>query len=660
MLLMFLSRFRVLISGLSIALFIVLYGFFSMRYVPLSIPWLRLVDFSFWILSLGSCLAGFLDLYLFWRKSPLISTLLITIIGLSITFFARLLSVFYSLLMTSFSIQILGGSLTDEESFVMATGAVAGSFLILGSTSIHTIYKEPIIFLKSSTLYDLMNTLRNTLEKTKIHYMYVIIFAVGFLVRAYPEIKYIDRPIGWDTLEYISVSKDFVYQPKILTTYIWLGGYRNIPPLLTWVSGLTFLTGLDPWIFYKIYPPIMIGILSALSSAITFKITRSRIATFLTGLAIIFNPYIIGQSQQWHRHLLGLTILIGYIYLSEKKSRAWKRALTLALASLAYEPSAVISLITSLYETYISKDWRDRTIFISTSALSLLTLLWYIGYPKTPVATLTPAGAYVAGNIEYYPMNTIMYTLVSLLLLSPSIMILLIWRSIDVRARVIIVTLFIIFIMPVLSVIAPTDQHRWYMMLMTIITPYTIAVFSKIDRKILSLITIMIMLLGTAYIFTDNGYIYLRIWPAISISPAAGYPWKMTPSISNVSEIRKISDILINRSETTLVPLSLYPQLHTFIRDPKNLIAIQEDPSLITAISFMLLRNISKTILLTPVNITKQYVDFIEKPDLYNASLALQLGEKYKEIYIDIKMIKIETIYTEKTLSIYHIEINTS
>jgi hypothetical protein len=562
--------------------------------------------------------------------------------------------------MTSFSIQILGGSLIDKESFVMATGAVAGSFLILGSTSIHTIYKEPIIFLKSSTLYDLMNTLRNTLEKTKIHYIYVIIFAVGFLVRAYPEIKYIDRPIGWDTLEYISVSKDFVYQPKILTTYIWLGGYRNIPPLLTWVSGLTALTGLDPWIFYKIYPPIMIGILSTLSSAITFKITRSRIATFLTGLVIIFNPYIIGQSQQWHRHLLGLTILIGYIYLSEKKSRAWKRALTLALASLAYEPSAVISLITLLYETYISKDWRDRTIFISTSALSLLTLLWYIGYPKTPVATLTPTGVYVAGNIEYHPINTIIYTLVSLLLLSPSIMILLIWRSIDVRARIIIVTLFIIFIMPILSVIAPTDQHRWYMMLMTILTPYTIAVFSKIDRKILSLITIMIMLLGTAYIFTENGCIYLRIWPATSISPAAGYPWKMTPSISNVSEFRKISDILINRSGTTLVPLSLYPQLHLFIRDPKNLIAIQEDPSLITAISFMLLRNISKTILLTPVNITKQYVDFIEKPDLYNASLALQLGEEYKEIYIDIKMIKIETIYTEKTLSIYHIEINTS
>ena len=99
--------------------------------------------------------------------------------------------------------------------------------------------------------------------------------------------------------------------------------------------------------------------------------------------------------------------------------------------------------------------------------------------------------------------------------------------------------------MPILSVIAPTDQHRWYMMLMTIITPYTIAVFSKIDRKILSLITITIMLLGTAYIFTENGYIYLRIWPATSISPAAGYPWKMTPSISNVSEIRKISDILI-------------------------------------------------------------------------------------------------------------------
>jgi hypothetical protein len=554
--------------------------------------------------------------------------------------------------MTSFSIQILGGSLIDKESFVMATGAVAGSFLILGSTGIHTIYKEPIIFLKSSTLYDLMNTLRNTLEKTKIHYIYVIIFTVGLLVRAYPEIKYIDRPIGWDTLEYISVSKDFVYQPKILTTYIWLGGYRNIPPLLTWVSGLTVLTGLDPWIFYKIYPPIMIGILSTLSSAITFKITRSRIATFLTGLAIIFNPYIIGQSQQWHRHLLGLTILIGYIYLSEKKSRAWKRALTLALASLAYEPSAVISLITSLYETYISKDWRDRTIFISTSALSLLTLLWYIGYPKTPVATLTPEGLYIAGNIEYNSNIVLRSTFLSLLLLTPSIATSLIWRSIDARARMIIVTLFMIFIMPVLSVIAPTDQHRWYTIIMTIITPYTIASLLKISKEITVFITLVITILGIAYVFTESGYIYFRIW-----SVGVDYPWKMSPSIINISEIQDLAKIIFENRESTIVPLSLYPQLHLFIRNPANLIIAGENPSLTSVIGFMTINNVSKIQVITSINISKQLADFIKNPVLYNMSLSLQVGDKFEKMYIDVNKINVKEIYHGIFFNVYFIEI---
>lgn len=53
--------------------------------------------------------AGFLDLLLFWRKSPLLSTLLFTVVSTGVVVVARVSSAIYSLLKTSFYIQLIGG-----------------------------------------------------------------------------------------------------------------------------------------------------------------------------------------------------------------------------------------------------------------------------------------------------------------------------------------------------------------------------------------------------------------------------------------------------------------------------------------------------------------------------------------------------------------------
>jgi hypothetical protein len=74
----------------------------SLYYRPYPAGGLRLVDISFWILFLGSVAAGLLDISLFWRRSPLLSTILFTILGMSIVIIARASSAIYSLLKTSF------------------------------------------------------------------------------------------------------------------------------------------------------------------------------------------------------------------------------------------------------------------------------------------------------------------------------------------------------------------------------------------------------------------------------------------------------------------------------------------------------------------------------------------------------------------------------
>jgi len=83
------SRFRVLVVAFSIAVFVFLFGFANLCYVPWSVGWLRLVDTAFWVLSMGSMFAGF----------------------------ARFSSAIYSLLKTSFYIQVFGGSIVDDASY---------------------------------------------------------------------------------------------------------------------------------------------------------------------------------------------------------------------------------------------------------------------------------------------------------------------------------------------------------------------------------------------------------------------------------------------------------------------------------------------------------------------------------------------------------------
>jgi len=97
---------------------------------------------AFWILFLGSTVAGFLDLKLYWKDAPVHSTILLTIIGVGIVITARSSSIIYSLIETSFYTQAVGSSIIDDVSYKLATTAIFRSYVLLASTTVSTLYRD--------------------------------------------------------------------------------------------------------------------------------------------------------------------------------------------------------------------------------------------------------------------------------------------------------------------------------------------------------------------------------------------------------------------------------------------------------------------------------------------------------------------------------------
>jgi len=81
--------------------------------------------------------------------------------------------------------------------------------VLLASTAVSTLYGKHVVFRETPTLYSAPLGLTRLLGSVKPRTLYITSFLTGFLVRLYPEIKYVELPIGWNTLEYVSVARDF-------------------------------------------------------------------------------------------------------------------------------------------------------------------------------------------------------------------------------------------------------------------------------------------------------------------------------------------------------------------------------------------------------------------------------------------------------------------
>ena len=204
-----------------------------------------------------------------------------------------------------------------------------------------------------------------------------------------------------------------------------------------------------------------------------------------------------------------------------------------------------------------------------------------------------------------------------------------------------IVILLTIFLTPVISTIGVTDQHRWYLMLLTLLTPYTTVALTNINKKLAVASTLLLTLIGSAYPFTPLGYHHFTIWASASISSAAGYPWSLTPAIENISEIELVTKLVeANESIPTLVSFDLYPALHIFTRNPTNIIILQQ-VSLFSVVNSMKNLKLQKTLAVTSTNMTRE-LELLSKAD---NTIATQVKvEKLREDGLNVYIVEIENL----------------
>lgn len=645
--------FRALLSSLGIAAFLALFAQASVNYPPLSWQWCELVDYGLWAMFVLSLIAGLVDLIYFKSNNySLASTYAVEVFGITIIVLGRVSSMLYSLTVNNFLIQPIGGGIVDTLSLQMALfPMLLGSFTILASTSVSTLFKKHISHERGPRIGQILSYMIGLWSRLPLKLTFVVSFMLGFLVRMYPEILYWPLPIGWDTLEYIAHARDFVANPSLIPMYLWMGGWRNLPPLLTYISGSLGLIGLDPLIFFKFYPAVVMGLLSLFSSTITYEISRSKTLALISSLMMIFNPYIIGQSQQLQRHVLGATLLLLYLYACQRNVKHLWKAVALMLLAASYELGAILAAALSLYELMRS-DRMGRIPFAVSMLVSILSLIFYAKIPQeTSLLKLTPSGVSIVGGSRYTMDITLTYTITCLLLLLPSLIVIkLVSRSICSSAKVAIIFSFIAFLFPILTTIAIVEQPRWFGLLLILLTPYLVCGLRKVGKWILVLLTIALLLAGVAYTFTDSGYRHFDIWRV----GGAGFPWKLQPCIVDFAETKDIAEIISKAPKPTIVNFWFYPELHIFLRNPSYVTTYWDEPTILHALCIMTHHNLTTLYVVSRNNLTKEHAAIINDPNKFHDILVKQYN---LNLQFNISEMQCFTLYSGKHVSLYEVRL---
>jgi len=601
-------KVRALIVSISIVVFILVIYIANVWYQPASYPWLVLADYGLWILFTITLLAGLLDMLCCFSRY-LLSMYAVTVVGVILAVIGRFASLLQSLLDSSFYTPIVGGGLVGRESYKWASLVIAGSVLVLASTLVATLLRGHVVFSERVTVDGVLRLLKRIEGGIKAGSILAASFMVGFLLRLYPETLY-ELPIGWDTIEYVSNALDFAQNPKIITTYTWLGDLRNIPPLLTYISGGLAIAGLSPFIFFKIWPPIATGAISLLAAAITLRLTRSRLAALLSAIAVAFNPWILGQTQQWQRHVLGLVLLMLYIYiaLSDKPRNAVKVALLILMAT-AYEQTCLLAVVISIVEA-LRGGMRERILYTATLVFSLLLLIFYTGFPSKPVVALTPLGPWIAGStISMGGLGHAIQALLVLALFTPAIFML---RSVDIVVKVIFIAIFVFAFSPMLFTITIALPYRWLTILITITTPFAVAALYQRGLKIIALLfATLIVIAGVAYVFTKGGYAHFTF---LSQAFPHGYPWRLSPAISDTTFCRDTARIVLEEKEALVIMrFTLYPCLHLYIRNFTKAVNLDGEPIALDVIRVMNATKTGTLYVLTWINLTEDLKRTVEE-----------------------------------------------
>lgn len=586
-----------------LALAIIIYGI--VYYNPIKTNTIT-YDYFVWISTALAVYSFYIDLKDFSNK-PVYSTMFLGVMGILIVVLGRTLS--YCL--NAFTVYGYIGHLVGESytinGFKISLLIVPGSICVLITSIINTLFGEPLILLTGFSFRDLYAYIIYTYGKLSLKVdnilsrslslLALIAFAIGFTYRFIPEIYYWPYLIGWDTVEYVAHLADFLEKLNPFTSYYWMGGLRNCPPLLNiLLTPFTFLV--DPWVVFKFYPSLAFGILASLSAIIVVKVYNKSWKIGLLA-AIATTVFILNLRISWdyQRQLLGsIFMLASIIALELWEIRSFSKAVTVSIllisCGLSHEVTGLVGFVLAL--TLLYKGFKTRNTYSMITGLIALvcnTILevWYWGKPYSYVPSLgyTPPGITNSSGVD--ASEALSYFIAGYGLVLPLAILALTKYS----KQYIVITTTTLLLAGLSPLITPASSIvTWYRFLIGWAPlASSIAVVSLIDVsknwKTIAIYMIIFSLPGLA--FTYNHYLAMNYTMALR-----EFPWRLTPSppqpyagiYLDVYNILKQNQELL-RNIIVIADASMARYVHLLIRNP--------DPSKLVCLWY-LKESINKTV----------------------------------------------------------------
>mgnify|MGYP001772781023 CR=1 FL=1 len=399
-----LARFRLIFASLALALSELLIGYL----IGGVVNWV-LYDYLVWLISLAASLGDILDFLCFYRRMGYASTLTLDVLSLVLVAIGRLGSLALSMVDTMFTTPLVGGGIVGIKALRIASLVVPGSLIGFVVIALHTLAREPVVFVESRSWAEILHGIRRRLVSVGYFFEDHPIFTAflsGFSLRFIPEVVWWPWHIGWDTVEYTAHLADFLTSLNPFKPYYWMGGLRNIPPLLDLILALPAAV-VGPWLTFKLYPPIAFGVLVAAATYLAKSVLRVSPRN-LVAVAFASALYILNLRISWdyQRQLLGSVVMILAIVLLESYRDKGTRyillaSLLLVLASMAHEVTGVVAFVLALLllmEAIINRTGREIAVYSTTLAVITAFLLWYWRAPYTSNGYL---GAAPPGIVAY-------------------------------------------------------------------------------------------------------------------------------------------------------------------------------------------------------------------------------------------------------------------
>jgi len=585
---------------------------------------LTVLDYQLWLIFICMVIASMLDFMEYCRDFGYASTLTLTLIALVFLFAGRFGISLITSLATCYPGPLIGFIiLTPDNLYLYAYFfgmLMAGALLALGAIAIHLIFGRPISFAESTPCALIISRFKGDLMKSYLStptMASITALILGSSFRLLPEIYWWPWPIGWDTVEYIAHLRDFMTSLNPFKPYYWMGGLRNIPPLMNMLlAPFTMIT--DSWTLMKLYPPICYGFLTAAVAYLSARVLKLRgkylLASIIASIFFILNLRI---SWDYQRQLLGSIFMVSAIALLEVNSysndarRQILPASMLILSAMSHEVTAYVSAMLSLSAIiYISikerKLWKMLPYMVSV-ILSIMLLAWYAkGFTwRNPFMGVVPAGvvSYKMSSIQ----ESIGYLIAGYGLLIPFALIGI--RGSGVYYKLAILFLFAAGLSPL---IAPkTAIATWYRFLIgasPLMIPLAFKGAESIDIK-KCLVPYLIILIFPGLCF----YMPYGVYSGRLIAALREFPPYLTPSPSTPQELedlRKLSMFMeeLRPEAPIIVDASTARWIHLGLRNPRpdQLTWLWRQATLKDALSFMEKTQQLKVYLVTSKNILKE------------------------------------------------------